>query len=270
MMWDFRGRSQEDLQKGRGRSKSPQPPPMRMPSPSQANSHSPSTYSYGVNLTPSYQASPTFYPPARSCSRSPSPYSPHRSHDYGAIPRSIPTTQNAQYIQPTAQIVHVIHHSSHHHHHSSSSKHKHKPHHHHNYSYSYTPAPSAPITPITPSTSYYSAPVIPKPPRAPSPRVHFPTPSQIATSEPSMLHVPPRGRVHSQPTMPTSVHRPAAAPVQRPVQQTSAGGLNPQFQYSKCTGRKKALCIGINYRGQPNELRGCINDAKNVRNFLIR
>ncbi|KAF8875085.1 peptidase C14 [Gymnopilus junonius] len=46
--------------------------------------------------------------------------------------------------------------------------------------------------------------------------------------------------------------------------------LNPHFQYSKCTGRKKALCIGINYRGQANELRGCINDAKNVRNFLIR
>ncbi|KAK0431431.1 caspase domain-containing protein [Armillaria borealis] len=48
-----------------------------------------------------------------------------------------------------------------------------------------------------------------------------------------------------------------AAPVQR-------------FRYSKCTGRKKALCIGINYRGQRHELRGCINDAKHIRNFLIR
>ncbi|KAG1867155.1 peptidase C14, caspase domain-containing protein, partial [Suillus subalutaceus] len=37
-------------------------------------------------------------------------------------------------------------------------------------------------------------------------------------------------------------------------------------QYSKCTGRKKALCIGINYQGQ---LRGCINDAHNVKRFLI-
>lgn len=27
--------------------------------------------------------------------------------------------------------------------------------------------------------------------------------------------------------------------------------------------------IGINYRGQENELRGCINDAKRVREFLI-
>ncbi|THV08318.1 hypothetical protein K435DRAFT_7433 [Dendrothele bispora CBS 962.96] len=45
---------------------------------------------------------------------------------------------------------------------------------------------------------------------------------------------------------------------------------HPQFQYSKCTGRKKALCIGINYIGQPNELRGCINDAEHVREFLIK
>lgn len=40
------------------------------------------------------------------------------------------------------------------------------------------------------------------------------------------------------------------------------------FQYSKCTGRKKALCIGINYKGQRRELRGCINDAHNVKRFL--
>ncbi|KAF8839756.1 hypothetical protein BDN67DRAFT_904957 [Paxillus ammoniavirescens] len=39
-------------------------------------------------------------------------------------------------------------------------------------------------------------------------------------------------------------------------------------EYSKCTGRKKALCIGINYTGQRRELRGCINDIKNVRRFL--
>ena len=27
--------------------------------------------------------------------------------------------------------------------------------------------------------------------------------------------------------------------------------------------------IGIDYVGQPHELRGCINDAENVRRFLI-
>ncbi|KAG7451183.1 uncharacterized protein BT62DRAFT_1071772 [Guyanagaster necrorhizus] len=48
-----------------------------------------------------------------------------------------------------------------------------------------------------------------------------------------------------------------------PVQQ-------PYFQYSQCTGKKKALCIGINYIGQNGELRGCINDAQNIQRFLIR
>ncbi|KAK0207232.1 peptidase C14, caspase domain-containing protein, partial [Armillaria fumosa] len=34
-------------------------------------------------------------------------------------------------------------------------------------------------------------------------------------------------------------------------------------------GRKRALCIGINYRGKSNELRGCIQDAKDIRAFLM-
>ncbi|KAK0213427.1 caspase domain-containing protein [Desarmillaria ectypa] len=33
--------------------------------------------------------------------------------------------------------------------------------------------------------------------------------------------------------------------------------------------RRKALCIGINYFGQPCQLRGCINDAWKFREFLI-
>ncbi|KAJ3503123.1 hypothetical protein NLJ89_g8572 [Agrocybe chaxingu] len=42
----------------------------------------------------------------------------------------------------------------------------------------------------------------------------------------------------------------------------------PYFQYSQCNGKKKALCIGINYFGQNGELRGCINDVTNIQNFL--
>jgi hypothetical protein len=40
------------------------------------------------------------------------------------------------------------------------------------------------------------------------------------------------------------------------------------FQYSNCTGRRKALLIGINYFGQQAELRGCINDVQNVSRYL--
>jgi metacaspase-1 len=42
----------------------------------------------------------------------------------------------------------------------------------------------------------------------------------------------------------------------------------PYFQYSQCNGKKKALCIGINYFNTSNELRGCINDARNMQRFL--
>ncbi|KAJ7931541.1 peptidase C14, caspase domain-containing protein [Mycena leptocephala] len=42
----------------------------------------------------------------------------------------------------------------------------------------------------------------------------------------------------------------------------------PFFQYSQCNGKKKALCIGINYFRQSSELRGCINDARNIQQFL--
>ncbi|KAF8897955.1 peptidase C14 [Mucidula mucida] len=44
----------------------------------------------------------------------------------------------------------------------------------------------------------------------------------------------------------------------------------PYFQYSQCTGRKKALCIGINYIGQDAELGGCINDAHNMKRFICQ
>lgn len=41
-----------------------------------------------------------------------------------------------------------------------------------------------------------------------------------------------------------------------------------QFQYSNCSGARKALLIGINYIGQPNQLRGCINDVNRMKTFL--
>ncbi|KDR69952.1 hypothetical protein GALMADRAFT_214755 [Galerina marginata CBS 339.88] len=70
--------------------------------------------------------------------------------------------------------------------------------------------------------------------------------------------------------MPAPTYAPVPTHAQVPTYAPNLEPLNPLFQYSKCTGRKRALCIGINYRGQANELRGCVNDAKNVRNFLIQ
>ncbi|PKY46017.1 hypothetical protein RhiirA4_401948 [Rhizophagus irregularis] len=40
------------------------------------------------------------------------------------------------------------------------------------------------------------------------------------------------------------------------------------FQTSTCTGRKRAVLIGINYYHSEYQLRGCINDVNNIKKFL--
>lgn len=55
-----------------------------------------------------------------------------------------------------------------------------------------------------------------------------------------------------------------------PSKAQSFGVKGYNFQYSTCTGRRKALLIGINYVGQKNALRGCINDVQNVHRFLLK
>lgn len=54
-----------------------------------------------------------------------------------------------------------------------------------------------------------------------------------------------------------------------PPQQTQVIGNGYSYQYSQCTGQRKALIIGINYIGTKNQLRGCINDANAMCKFLI-
>ncbi|ORY05241.1 metacaspase [Basidiobolus meristosporus CBS 931.73] len=41
-----------------------------------------------------------------------------------------------------------------------------------------------------------------------------------------------------------------------------------EFSISDCRGNKKALFVGINYFNTSAELRGCINDVKNIMNFV--
>ncbi|KAF2870975.1 caspase domain-containing protein [Massariosphaeria phaeospora] len=61
------------------------------------------------------------------------------------------------------------------------------------------------------------------------------------------------------------------APPPPPTQPQNFGHGAPNgysFQYSACNGRRKALLIGINYFGQAGQLRGCINDVKNMSTYL--
>ncbi|ANB14936.1 Ca(2+)-dependent cysteine protease MCA1 [Sugiyamaella lignohabitans] len=55
-----------------------------------------------------------------------------------------------------------------------------------------------------------------------------------------------------------------------PTNQMHSYGPNDQLQYqlSDCSGKRKALCIGINYIGSKNALRGCINDAHAISAYL--
>lgn len=88
---------------------------------------------------------------------------------------------------------------------------------------------------------------------------------------------PPQPNYNNRPGIPTAnsnayVHGNHNAPPPPPTapQQFGHGAPNNYaYQYSACTGRRKALLIGINYFGQRGQLRGCINDVKNMSAYLV-
>ncbi|KKF97211.1 Metacaspase-1A [Ceratocystis platani] len=68
----------------------------------------------------------------------------------------------------------------------------------------------------------------------------------------------------------TATHPPSNNRVKEAATQFGHGAPSDySFQYSNCTGSRKALLIGINYVGTQAALRGCINDVNNVSRFLI-
>ncbi|KAK3322875.1 Metacaspase-1A [Apodospora peruviana] len=77
---------------------------------------------------------------------------------------------------------------------------------------------------------------------------------------------PPPSSSYSLPNFNFSVPPP---PPQTPQYFGHGAPQGYTFQYSKCTGRKKALLIGINYFGQRGQLRGCINDVRNMSTYLV-
>ncbi|KAF4121531.1 Caspase domain, partial [Geosmithia morbida] len=70
---------------------------------------------------------------------------------------------------------------------------------------------------------------------------------------------------------PSPVPGPGAVAAPPPSEPQHFGQGAPQsyaYRYSNCTGRRKALLIGINYFGQRGQLRGCINDVRNMTAYL--
>ncbi|KAJ6112230.1 hypothetical protein N7523_008291 [Penicillium sp. IBT 18751x] len=119
----------------------------------------------------------------------------------------------------------------------------------------------------TPSPQPYGHAPSPQPYHAPSPQpyAHTPSPGPYGhTPSPQPVNGP--GAYRNGP-IPSPMKVPPAPP--QGYQHFGAGApSNYNFQYSACTGRRKALLIGINYTGQPNALRGCINDVTNMSSFL--
>ncbi|KAH9939502.1 putative metacaspase [Amylocystis lapponica] len=131
--------------------------------------------------------------------------------------------------------------------------------HHHHHQGGYAPPPGPPPS-IPPRPSAYGGPSGYGPPSGP-PSGYGPPPGPPPGTGPYRSYPPPGG----PPPRP-----PAEQQHYGPVWQGANNQQQqPYFQYSQCTGKKKALCIGINYRGQSAELQGCINDAHNVQRFLI-
>ncbi|OAA64656.1 Peptidase C14, caspase catalytic [Niveomyces insectorum RCEF 264] len=60
-----------------------------------------------------------------------------------------------------------------------------------------------------------------------------------------------------------------ARPPETPQQFGNGAPNGYAFQYSQCTGKRKALLIGINYYNQRGQLRGCINDVRNMAEYLV-
>ncbi|KAF9558903.1 hypothetical protein CPC08DRAFT_709250 [Agrocybe pediades] len=106
--------------------------------------------------------------------------------------------------------------------------------------------------------------------RAPS---HAPSrPQSHFSAAPSRLSHAPSAAAHS--VLSSTPSALSAAGLERGIMDAIQRYLkelptNPNFCYSSCKGRKKAVCIGINYIGQKDELRGCANDARNMRKFLM-
>ncbi|KAI0775287.1 caspase domain-containing protein [Trametes elegans] len=137
------------------------------------------------------------------------------------------------------------------------------PHHHHHQSGGFAPPPGPP-------PSGYGPP--PPIPARPSSGLRYQSPSGPPPSQGA--YRPPSG---PPPSQYGSYQPPSGPPPPPPSQQQSYGPTFEDaqhhqrqlfYQYSQCTGKKKALCIGINYFGQDAELKGCINDARNVVQFL--
>ncbi|KAF9926528.1 Ca(2+)-dependent cysteine protease [Linnemannia zychae] len=156
----------------------------------------------------------------------------------------------------------------------------------------YPPPASAPYgAPPAPAAPYGAPPPVPAPYGAPppAPAPYGAPPSAYPPPAASPYGAPPPPPAHASPYPPAAYPSPAAPPPPVHIPQHMMAPINvpppppgwsmvqnthipapTNFQLSNCTGRKRALLIGINYFRQKGELRGCINDVRNIKQFIQR
>ncbi|KAI9275974.1 caspase domain-containing protein [Sporodiniella umbellata] len=116
------------------------------------------------------------------------------------------------------------------------------------------------------------------PPQNPS--LNSPPPPPYATQDPAFSPHDPTLSQANYPQPPHSSHNPSIPYGQQQpninpndfvmhVDPKLRNAPPPNFQLSNCQGRKRALLIGINYFGTSAELKGCINDVHNIKDFLV-
>ncbi|EPE03376.1 caspase domain-containing protein [Ophiostoma piceae UAMH 11346] len=120
---------------------------------------------------------------------------------------------------------------------------------------------------------------IPPGPGGPTYGYNQPPPQQYGYNQPTSAaqpHYAPSFNGPPQPQFPAGprqtngfVDPSIPKPPQTPQQFGNGAPAAYAYQYSQCTGRRKALLIGINYFGQRGQLRGCINDVRNMSSYLV-
>ncbi|RXK41046.1 metacaspase-1 [Tremella mesenterica] len=159
--------------------------------------------------------------------------------------------------------------------------HQHPPHHHHNGG---PPPPPWAGSPAPPQPYGYAPQYQQGPPPPPLPQYqsggyqqggYVPPTGQQPPShyyQTGAGYMPPNNDARAYSSYGAVPGRPPTQMQHYGPQMQGQGGqqYQPYFQYSQCTGRRKALCIGINYIGTSQELRGCINDARNVQRFIMQ
>lgn len=117
----------------------------------------------------------------------------------------------------------------------------------------------------------YGRPQGPPPPQSYQPQQQYSRPAAPPASTSSNYHGNTQDGSYNDPNSNTQQYQQYSRPLGPPppsAPQSFGQNSGMTYQYSNCTGRRKALLVGINYIGTSNALRGCINDVKNMSLFL--